>query len=185
MFAPNDGDTPSGGNGQTVDGIPCLPTMAQAHYHVHVFVGILFNGSMIGVPDGVGMKNPADDVNGVTNKATCFYYLHTHDVAGIVHVEDPSTASRATSLHTLGQFLHIWGQSLSAAGFGSFNGPVKIYTSGQHYVGQGNQTVASSAYSQFGGDPYAMPLYGHEVIWIEAGPTFVAPQNLPKVHFTY
>jgi len=37
---------------------------------------------------------------------------------------------------------------------------------------------------KFGGDPYAMPLYGHEVIWIEVGPTFVTPQNLPQVHFT-
>lgn len=140
---------------------------------------------MIGVPDGVGMKNPADDVNGVTGKATCFYYLHTHDVAGIAHVEDPSTASRTRALHTLGQFLDIWGQPLSSTGFGPFNGPVTIYTSGQRYLGQGNQTVTSSAYSLFGGDPHSMPLYAHEVIWIEIGPTFVAPKGLPQIHFTY
>lgn len=37
MFTPNDGDTLSGGNGQTVDGVPCLPTMADANYHITSF----------------------------------------------------------------------------------------------------------------------------------------------------
>src|SRR5689334_17489243 len=43
-FTPVDGDASAGGNGQTVDGIPCLPTMAESNYHIHVFLGIIVNG---------------------------------------------------------------------------------------------------------------------------------------------
>lgn len=185
LFSPTDGDAPSGGNGQTVDGIPCTPTMAEANYHIHVFVGIVANGKMVALPDGMGMKNPGADSGGVTSTATCFYYLHTHDAAGIVHIEDPSTASRTTALHTFGQFLDIWGQPFSSSGLGPFSGSVKIYTSGAQYRGQGPQTVANSTYALYGGDPRAMKLYAHEVIWIEIGPAFVSPQALPSVNFGY
>lgn len=185
IFSPDDGDGASGGNGQTVDGIPCNPTMSEADYHIHVFVGILANGSLVALPDGMGMKNPGADSSGVTGTATCFYYLHTHDATGIVHVEDPSTASRTTSLHTFGQFLDIWGQPLTSSGLGPFSGSVKVYTSGAVYRGQGPQTVSNSTYAQYSGDPRNIALYGHEVIWIEIGPTFVAPQSLPGVNFTY
>lgn len=185
LFSPTDGDTSSGGNGQSVDGIPCNPTMAEANYHVHVFIGILANGKMVALPDGVGMKNPGPDSGGVTSTATCFYYLHTHDAAGIVHIEDPSTASRTTALHTLGQFLDIWGQPFSSSGLGPFSGAVKIYTSGALYRGEGPQSVANSTFALYSGDPRAMKLYAHQVIWIEIGPTFVNPQSLPAVNFKY
>src|SRR5579862_5270697 len=36
-FTPARGDTSTGGSGQTIDGIPCLPTMTQNAYHVHSF----------------------------------------------------------------------------------------------------------------------------------------------------
>jgi hypothetical protein len=186
LFTPNDGDTASGGNGQLVDGIPCKATMDEIHYHVHAFVGIVANGVLVALPDGVGMKNPGPDSSaGVTSTATCFYYLHTHDASGIMHIEDPSTASRTVSLHKLGQFLDIWGQPFSGNGVGPFTGEVKIYTSGAKYRGQGPQTVGPSTYTQYTGSAAAVPLYAHEVIWIEIGPTFVAPQTLPSIQFTY
>ena len=173
-FNPADGDAPGGGHGQTVDGIPCLPTMDEAHYHVHAFLGIVRNRVMQALPDGTGMRNPGADSAGVVNTATCFYYLHTHDAAGVIHIEDPSTAARTASLHTLGQYLDIWGQSLAGA---------RIYTSGAVYQGQGQQTVANSTYTQCTGDPHAIPLFAHEVIWAEFGPAY--PQSLPSVHFSY
>lgn len=176
-FTPNDGDASSGGNGQTVDGMPCLPTMDEAHYHVHVFVGLIVNGRELALPDGVGMKNPGADSGGVTSTASCFYYLHTHDAAGIVHIEDPSTASRTTALHTLGQLFAIWGQPI-----GSWT---TIYTSGQSYRGQGSQFVSNSTYSRYGGSAGSMQLFAHEVIWLESGSPVIGPSQLPAVQFTY
>lgn len=175
-FSPADGDSSSGGNGQTVDGIPCLPTMDEAHYHIHVFLGFVNNGALVALPDGTGMKNPGADSGGVVNTASCFYYLHTHDASGSIHVEDPSTASRSTALHKLGQYLDIWGHSLSGA---------RIYTSGARYQGQGDQTISNSTYSQYSGDPRSIPLYAHEVIWVEYGPNYVPASSLPAVHFSY
>lgn len=175
-FTPNDGDTASGGQGQTVDGIPCLPSMDNADYHVHVFLGFIVNGVVTALPDGTGMKNPSAPSGGVVSTATCFYYLHTHDAAGIIHVEDPSKASRTTTIHTLGQYLDIWGHSLSG---------MTIYTSGARYQGQGDQGVKNTAYSLYTGDPRSIPLYAHEVIWaISGSPSYTASQ-LPDVHFSY
>ena len=175
-FTPNDGDSSSGGNGQTVDGIPCQPTMAEANYHVHVFIGLIVNGHQLALPDGAGMKNPGPDSGGVTSTASCFYYLHTHDAAGVVHVEDPSTASRKLALHTLGQFFAIWGHSLSGW---------TIYTSGQQYRGEGSQLVSNTTYTKYGASASSMPLYAHEVIWLESGSPILGPSQLPSVQFTY
>jgi hypothetical protein len=175
-FTPVDGDASGGGNGQTVDGIPCLPTMAESNYHIHVFVGIVVNGRQLALPDGTGMKDPGADSAGVVSTASCFYYLHTHDAAGIVHVEDPSTASRTTALHTLGQYFAIWGHSLSGW---------TIYTSGQKYAGQGAQTISHSTYTKYTGSPSSLPLYAHEVIWLESGSPILTPSQLPSIQFTY
>lgn len=175
-FTPVDGDSSSGGNGQTIDGIPCESTMAESNYHIHVYVGLIVNGQQIALPDGAGMKNPGADSGGVTASASCFYFMHTHDASGVVHVEDPSTASRTTALHTLGQFFAIWGHSLSGW---------TIYTSGQSYRGQGSQFVSSSTYAKYGGTPSSLPLYAHEVIWLESGSPVLGPSQLPSVQFTY
>lgn len=175
-FSPSDGDSSSGGDGQSVDGIPCDTSMSESNYHVHAFVGIIVNGKQIALPDGLGMKSPGADSGGVTSTASCFYYLHTHDASGVVHIEDPSPASRSTALHTLGQVFAIWGHSLSGW---------TIYTSGQTYRGQGSQLVSSGTYTKYGGTPSSMPLYGHEVIWLESGSPVLSASQLPSVQFTY
>lgn len=97
---------PSGGTGQTVDGISCQQTMTE-YYHVHIFVGVIQNGQEIAVPAGVGMKNPNPPDEFVYNDATpapgttpnpnsiggqswtadCYYDMHVHDNSGMVHVE--------------------------------------------------------------------------------------------------
>src|SRR5579875_3124992 len=46
-----------GGQGATVDGIPCNPTMSEI-YHVHFFLGVYDNGTEEVVPAGLGMVNP-------------------------------------------------------------------------------------------------------------------------------
>lgn len=176
-FGPADGDTSSGGNGQTVDGIPCNASMSENAYHIHVFVGLIVNGHEVALPDGVGMKNPGADSSGVVSSASCFYYLHTHDAAGIVHVEDPSSASRKTALHTLGELFAIWGRPLSSW--------TTIYTSGQSYRGEGSQLVSNATYTAYGASASSMPLYAHEVIWLESGSPTISPSQLPSVQFTY
>lgn len=146
-------------------------------YHVHAFLGFVMNGSLQALPDGTGMKNPGPDESGVVNTATCFYYLHTHDAAGVIHIESPSKASRSTTIYSLGTYLDIWGHTI---------GPdARIYTSGSKYQGQGSQSVSRSMYRQYTGDPRAIPLYGHEVIWVEYGPNFPSASQLPSVHFSY
>lgn len=102
-----------GGQGATVDGIPCNPTMSEL-YHVHFFVGIYDNGTEEAVPAGTGMvnPNPPDEyvVNdqptstpkptqtyyGVPNQswtADCYYDMHVHDNSGMVHIETSSNGN--------------------------------------------------------------------------------------------
>jgi hypothetical protein len=49
------------------------------------------------VPAGIGIKPP-----------DCIYWLHTHDISGIIHVESPDNRT-----FTLGQFFDIWGKKFN------------------------------------------------------------------------
>jgi hypothetical protein len=132
----------------------------------------------------IGMDQPGAAVNGFVNSANCFYYTHTHDSSGIVHVEDPNptNASIKTSLFTLQNILDVWGITADANHFGPFTGPVEVFTSGQLYRGdQNNGAVPASTLSYYGSNPNAVPLYSHEIIYVEVGPTF--PSSLPGVAF--
>ncbi|MGZ3498295.1 MAG: hypothetical protein ACXWNK_09610 [Vulcanimicrobiaceae bacterium] len=178
QFTPNDGDIYDGGQGQTVAGIPCLTKMfdgSSATYHVHAFLGILVNGKELALPDGIGMKNPGADVNGYVNSASCFYYIHTHDASGMLHIESPSTALKSASLYTLGNAFSIWGISVTARNVGPYTGTVRTYVATVPL----KQLIASN-YTVFSGDPHTIKLYSHEAIWLEVGPTFVTP---PPVRF--
>ncbi|MBV9271485.1 MAG: hypothetical protein JO165_10340, partial [Candidatus Eremiobacteraeota bacterium] len=55
QFSPPAGDSPSGGQGQTVDGMPCATVMYDNGYHVHAYLGIYFNGTLIAPAPAVGM----------------------------------------------------------------------------------------------------------------------------------
>ncbi len=182
-FTPMLGNTASGGTGQPVDGTTCDTQMSD-NYHVHVYLGVIANGQQMALPAGAGMVNPQPPVNGFVNLATCFYHLHTHDSSGIVHIEDPDPQNLPVtqSLYTLKTFLDIWGVTADANHFGPFQGPVEVFTSGQTYQGNSNgSTVNASSYTYYGDDPTNIPLYSHEVIWVEVGPTY--PTSLPSVHF--
>lgn len=183
MFNPTSGDTTSGGNGSPVDGITCDPSMSN-NYHVHVFVGIIVNGTQYALPIALGMVNPGAPVSGFINSAKCFYHLHTHDSSGIVHVEDPdpSGTPKTGTLFTLKNVLDVWGITADRSHVGQFSGPVVVMTSGQTYRGdQNNGVVPSSTYSFYGGDPNGIPLYSHEVIWLMVGPTY--PTSIDGVSF--
>ena len=181
QFTPPIGDTPTGGQGQAVDGITCDPTMSNS-YHVHFYLGLWVNGTQIAIPAGLGMLNPQPAQNGFIDAASCFYHIHTHDASGLVHVEDPSSAPITQSLYTLKNVFDEWGITVNANQFGPFSGPVRVFTSGQVYRGgAANQTTPATDLTFYGTDATSVPLYSYEVIDVEVGPTF--PSSLPNVYF--
>lgn len=197
-----------GGQGAVVDGIPTATTMSN-EYHVHAFLGLYVNGQEIAIPDGIGMINPfgdfqATDPSGCTGGANnfecyadAFYYIHTHDASGEIHLEAPSTNPCGVqngvyvgpcnySLFTFGQLLDIWGISLTANNFGPFAGPVQIYTSPIKYVpcpGAGACYTPSNTYSLYTGDPTQIALYSHSVIWILVGSGNPTGSSLPNIQW--
>ena len=186
QFTPPDGDTATGGTGQVVDGISCQPTMSR-NYHVHVYVGVWVNGTHYALPDTIGMKHPQiEPPNGFTKYAHCFYDLHTHDASGILHVEstDPNHVPITGTIYNTQNLFDVWGITVNANQVGQFTGPVQVVTSGQVYRGgPHNAVVYRSMYTTWLGDPNAIPLYSHEVIWLEVGPTYPDPSTLPNIIF--
>lgn len=178
LFVPPDGDSASGGQGQTVDGIPCAPTMSENQYHVHVYLGILAGGRQVAVPDQIGLYQPGPISNGYTNAANCYYYIHTHDASGIIHLEAFSSAPLSSSLFTLKNALDVWGISVGPDSVGPFSGKVRTFVA---TVPLG--TTKASGYAEYAGDPNAIPLHSHEAIWLEAGPPYVLPPYVPAVVF--
>ncbi len=76
--------------GFTVDDIECGP-MEQLGYHIHAHLDIFVNGKNYTVPALIGITD------------NCFYWLHTHDQSGIIHVESPVKRD-----FNLGQFFDLW-----------------------------------------------------------------------------
>jgi hypothetical protein len=166
--------------------MPCAKTMYDNGYHIHAFLGVFVNGKPAALPWGVGMMDPSQpDARGFVETAGCYYYTHIHDSSGILHVEDINTqkATVQASLHTLGNFIDVWGITVNANQFGPFKGPVRIYTSGPQFRGGGgaNLITQASTLKLYTGDPHNIQIYSHEVIFVEVGPTFLT--SLPNVAF--
>src|SRR6185503_19600587 len=113
-------------------------------------LGLYVNGSQVAIPDQIGMYQPGMPSNGYTNTAKCFYYIHTHDASGKIHIESPSTAPRTDSLFTLANVFDVWGITVSRNGVGPFAGPVRVFVGQAKY---GTQYVYPSSYSEYFGDP--------------------------------
>ncbi len=84
-----------------VDRVYC-DQLEQQGYHIHVHLTIWLNGSQVTIPQNVG----------IASDTSCFYWLHTHDTTGVVHIEAPATASL-----NLQQFLDIWRKEFSTLGY--------------------------------------------------------------------
>jgi serine/threonine protein kinase len=78
-----------------IDGVYC-DQLEQTAYHHHVLLTIYIDDQQVTVPADVGLAGNA-------SSPTCYYWLHTHDTTGIVHIEAPSSGS-----DTLKNFLDIW-----------------------------------------------------------------------------
>lgn len=109
------GDTGDGGQGQTVMGLNCEPSMDET-YHVHTHLSIFLNGEALAIPGHIGIVE-------TSATAECFYNLHTHDSSGKLHVEAP-----APGMFTLGQLFAIWGQPLETTNVAGITGmPIVVY----------------------------------------------------------
>jgi hypothetical protein len=124
------GDTESGGQGQTVDGIPCQTTLSE-DYHIHVHVSLIVDGRQLAIPVAIGIQNPVFPEPAVRFAVggTCVYPLHTHDETGIVHVE-----AAAPGDYKLGQVFDIWGQELSSTNVAGHEGLVTVFVDGKRYT---------------------------------------------------
>ncbi len=151
------GDTKNGGQGQHVNGIQA-DIGAQIIYHVHAHLSLFHDGQQIAVPQEIGilhlhMKSPA----GKLIPITAYYWLHTHDRSGIIHVESP--LSPAHVQFTLGSFFDIWGEPLSSKQVTAWRGNVTVFVNGKLYRK----------------NPRLIRLLPHEEITLEVGKPVVPP----------
>jgi hypothetical protein len=121
------GDSSAGGQGAPVDGIACDTTTPVQHIHVHLT--LIANGQQRAIPLAVGVDDPFILQNFVV-AAGCYYWLHTHDATGIVHIEAP-----VTTTFNLGQFFAIWGEPLASDNVAGFTGTVTAYVDSTLYTG--------------------------------------------------
>ena len=101
---------------RAIDGIQCN-SMEQATFHVHSHLDIIINGVNFLVPSQIGIPS------------NCFYWLHTHDESGKVHIEAPMLRD-----FTLGQFFDIWNKKFNNDQIFNYvanaNNPLHVYING-------------------------------------------------------
>ena len=146
-----DGNTAQGGQGDPVDGVAC--DNSTPNYHIHVHLSLYVDGKQIAIARAVGVTDP-QVVDNFVLAGSCFYWLHTHDATGIIHVEPPISAQL-----TLGQFFDIWGQPLSKTEVAGYQGAVTVLVDGEEYTG----------------DPRAIAFEAHKQIALEVGTPLVTP----------
>ena len=73
-------------------------TLEQTANHYHAHLSLYINGQQVALASQVG----------IAPDGSCFYWLHTHDSSGVIHIEAPA---RRTFM--LGNFFDIWGQHFS------------------------------------------------------------------------
>lgn len=95
--------------------------------HIHAYLAIYINGQASPLPANVGI--PQDQ----SGNASCFYWLHTHDTSGVVHIEAP-----VKEVFTFGQFRDEWDQQFVSLGFAPellLNSGWTIWVNGKIYNG--------------------------------------------------
>jgi len=78
-----------------IDGIECN-NVEQLVSHIHAHLDIFINDQPYTIPSQIG----------ITDK--CFYWLHTHDESGVIHIESPVAKD-----YTIGQFFDIWNKKFN------------------------------------------------------------------------
>lgn len=98
--------------------------MLKTHFHAHL--AIYYKGEQIAVPRGIGIIAPLRIDRGFVSGGKGFYWLHTHDASGILHVESPNDR-----VYTLGNFFDVWGQPLAADNVAGLRGALRVYVNGK------------------------------------------------------
>jgi hypothetical protein len=155
-----EGITPEGGTvlagltdaagGDDVDGVKCEAT-EQVAYHIHAHLAVFVNGAERPVPAGIGVEPPVvrNTSDGpFASAGRCYYWLHTHAIDGVIHVESPTQTT-----YTLGQFFALWGQTLNSTDVAGQTGPQTIFVDGKPFTG----------------NPADIPLNSREAIQIDVG----------------
>jgi|SRR5579859_1035845 len=75
-----------------VNGVTC-DSSEQLVYHVHAHLSIYIDGQPVSLPQNLG----------IAPDGSCFYWLHTHDTSGVIHIETPGK-----NAYSLGTFFDIW-----------------------------------------------------------------------------
>jgi hypothetical protein len=131
-----------------IDGIPC-----QSHevlnYHVHAHLTIYVNGKNFPLPTNLG----------IASDQSCFYWLHTHDSSGVIHIEAPSQQA-----FTLNTFFQEW-----SARFPQMTYPTELdsTTGWQVYVDGKPYT----------GDFHSIPLVAHKLITLAYNSPGIKPDT--------
>jgi hypothetical protein len=151
--------------GQTVDGVQCQ-TNEQLVSHVHTHLTVFVNGKARVIPYGIGIPGAeavATPHGAFVETGSCFYWLHSHQEDGVVHVESPSSALS----FTLGQFFKIWGQPLSPTQVGPATGKLTVFF-----------TAPGKKVGIYKGNPADLPLGNHYQIQIDVGTPVVKPVQI-------
>ena len=105
-----------------VSGVPCNST-EQLNYHVHAHLSLYINGSPVSLPQNIG----------IASDGSCFYWLHTHDTTGVIHIEAPSKQT-----FSFGSFLQVWSQRFPGLQYPAELDQIqgwKVYVNGKVYTG--------------------------------------------------
>ncbi len=146
--------------GQTIDGVTCQASEKIA-FHIHAHLTLFLSGRAYQIPFGVGIGPTLRGVNTTAGpfvtSGSCFMWLHTHALDGIIHIEAPKLQT-----FTLGQFFAVWGVKLSKLRLGSHLGKVTAFYNGKVWTG----------------NPSAIPLTSEAQIQLDLGKPLIAPQHI-------
>lgn len=144
-------DTSHDATGDTVDGVQSNGG-EQLVYHIHAHLAMYVDGTQKLLPYGIGIVPPyqlqPDGSSEFVGGGSKFYWLHTHDESGVIHIESPQQHT-----YTLGNFFAVWGQPLSSTQVGPAKGTVTAFLNGKKYTG----------------DPSNIPLTAHAQIQLDVG----------------
>ena len=138
--------------GDPVDGVQSNSN-EQVIFHVHAHLAMYVNGQQKLLPYGVGIVPPYQltqqtDGSSFVSGGTKYYWLHTHDESGVIHIESPVQRT-----YTLGNFFDEWGQPLGLGQIGPYKGKITAWVNGKSYTG----------------NPRDIQLTAHNVIQLDLG----------------
>jgi hypothetical protein len=136
--------------GKPVDGIQCAP-IEQLAYHIHAHLQVYLDGQPRALPPAIGLLGPIGQPTAygpVYGASVCYYWLHTHESDGVIHIESPTQR-----LFTLGNFFDEWRQPLSSRQVATAGGMVTAFINGKRWTKS----------------PRLLPLLPHAVIQLDVG----------------